>query len=83
MPRIPVTLPKTGDTADTVVVLEWLAAVGDHLAAGQGLVRVETAKVQVEIPAPAAGTLLQLLVAVDDEIGVGTPLAVIDTTGPA
>ena len=81
MPHIPVTLPKTGDTAGTVVILEWLAAVDDAVAQGQGLLRVETAKVEVEIPAPVAGTLVQLLVAVDDEVAVGTPLAVIDTAG--
>ena len=73
-----VTLPKTGDTADTVVLLEWLAAPGDRLTNGQPLVRVETAKVEVEIPAPAAGTLLAQLAGVDDEVGVGEPLAEID-----
>jgi pyruvate/2-oxoglutarate dehydrogenase complex dihydrolipoamide acyltransferase (E2) component len=73
-----VTLPKTGDTADTVVLLEWLAVPGDRVADGQPLVRVETAKVEVEIPAPAAGTLLAQLAAVDDEIAVGDPLAEID-----
>jgi pyruvate/2-oxoglutarate dehydrogenase complex dihydrolipoamide acyltransferase (E2) component len=73
-----VTLPKTGDTADTVVLLEWLVVPGDRVADGQPLVRVETAKVEVEIPAPAAGTLLAQLAAVDDEVAVGDPLAEID-----
>lgn len=79
MPRTTLTLPKAGDTADSVVVLEWLAAVGDRLDAGASLLRVETAKVDVEIPMPSAGVLVQMLVEVDDEIDVGTPLAVIDT----
>ena len=83
MPRISVKLPKTGDTADTVVVLQWLADIGDQVAEGTPLLNVETSKVEVEIPAPAAGTLVQQLVAVDDEIGVGTPLAVIETPDPA
>jgi pyruvate/2-oxoglutarate dehydrogenase complex dihydrolipoamide acyltransferase (E2) component len=73
-----VTLPKVGDTADTVVLLEWLAVPGDRLADGQPLVRVETAKVELEIPAPVGGTLLAQLADVDDEIAVGDPLAEID-----
>jgi pyruvate/2-oxoglutarate dehydrogenase complex dihydrolipoamide acyltransferase (E2) component len=72
------TVPKIGDTADTVVLLEWLAAPGDRLTANQPLVRVETAKVEVEIPAPVAGRLRTQLAAVDDEIAVGDPLAEID-----
>lgn len=79
MPHTTLTLPKTGDTADSVVVLEWLAGVGDRLTAGEPVLRVETAKVDVEIPMPHAGVLVQMLVEVDDEINVGTPLAVIET----
>jgi pyruvate/2-oxoglutarate dehydrogenase complex dihydrolipoamide acyltransferase (E2) component len=72
------TLPKIGDTADSVVIVEWLAAPGDRLVAGQALVRVETAKAEVEIPAAAGGTLVRTLAAVDDEIEVGAALAVIE-----
>lgn len=73
------TLPKIGDTTDAVVIVEWLAAPGDRLVAGQPLVRVETAKAEVEIPAPAGGTLMRALAAVDEELEVGAPLAVIET----
>jgi len=72
------TVPKLGDTADSVVVVEWLAAPGDRLEAGRPLLRVETAKVEVEIPAPVDGILVEILAEVDDELEVGTALAVID-----
>lgn len=70
-------LERLGDTVDEVVVLEWLVAPGDVVHAGAPLVRVETDKVEVEIASPHAGTVSDLLVAVDDEIATGTPLCTI------
>lgn len=72
------TVPKLGDTADSVVIVEWMVARDDRVEVGQPLLRVETAKVEVEIPAPASGTLVEVLAGVDDELEVGAPLAVID-----
>jgi pyruvate/2-oxoglutarate dehydrogenase complex dihydrolipoamide acyltransferase (E2) component len=45
------------------------------------LLRVETDKALVEVPSPVAGTLVEQLVALEDEIDIGAPIAVID--GPA
>ena len=61
-----------GETVDEVVVLEWLVAVGDQVAAGDALLSVETDKVDVEVPAPFAGRVIELVVAPDDEIVTGT-----------
>lgn len=75
--RFTVKLPKLGDTTEEVVVLEWLAEVGDTVAAGDDLLRVETDKVDSDVPSPVSGTLAEHLVAVDDEVGIGAPIAII------
>ena len=72
--RHTVKLPSLSDTADEVLVAEWLAAVGDPL------VMAETDKVEVEVPSPVAGRLAEQLVGEEDEITVGTPIAVIEST---
>ena len=49
------------------------------VSAGDTLMTVETDKVEAELPSPVAGTVVELLVAVDDEVEVGTPVCAIDT----
>lgn len=78
MPRTTVKLPKTGDTTDEVVVLEWLVDVGSTVSESDPILRVETDKVDVELPAPVAGIIREHLVEAGDEIGVGTPICVIE-----
>lgn len=75
-----VKLPKLGDTADEVVVLEWLVEVGGHVRSSDPLLRVETSKVNADVPSPVSGVLAERLVQPGEEIGVGTPLAVVEST---
>ena len=77
--RAKVKLQKMGDTVDEVVVLEWTVGVGDTVAEEDTLMRVETDKIDVDVPSPVAGTVVELLVAVDDEVSVGTPICTIET----
>lgn len=72
-------MPRAADTVDEVMVSEWVVAVGAAVAAGDPILRVETDKALVEVPSPVAGTLVEQLVAVDDEIATGTPIAVIES----
>lgn len=76
--RVTVKLPKLGETINEVVVLEWLKDVGDDVAENEPLLSVDTAKVESEVPAPVSGRVVELLVAPDDEITTGSPLAVIE-----
>lgn len=75
-----VNLPVLGDTTKYAVIVEWLVNVGDHVNEGETLMRVETDKAVVEVPSPVSGSLLEQLVALEDEIDVGAPIAVIDGT---
>ncbi|TDE09860.1 biotin/lipoyl-containing protein [Jiangella asiatica] len=75
--RVTVKLPRLGETVDEAVVLEWYKQVGDEVAENEPLLAVDTAKVQSDVPAPVRGQLTEQLVAPDDEVTTGTPIAVI------
>jgi 2-oxoglutarate dehydrogenase E2 component (dihydrolipoamide succinyltransferase) len=76
--RITVKLPVLGDTTQTGVIAEWLVNVGDSVDENQPLVSVESDKAVVDVPSPVAGILLEQLVAPQDEVEVGAPIAVIN-----
>lgn len=76
-----VTLPKLGESIVGATVVQWLKKEGDTVALDEPLLEVATDKVNSEIPSPVAGILKEILVAVDDEIEVGAPLAIIIATG--
>ncbi len=68
-------MPEMGESVTEGIVLEWHVAEGDFVREGDTVVEVSTDKVDAEVPAPADGTITKLLVAVDDEVPVGTPMA--------
>jgi 2-oxoglutarate dehydrogenase E2 component (dihydrolipoamide succinyltransferase) len=70
-----VKLPVLGDTTKVAVIAEWLVDVGDRIEVGTPLMSVETDKVTVEVPSPVAGTLSERLVAEQDEVIIGAPIA--------
>ena len=71
-------MPKVGDAVDEVVITEIAAQVGAKVAEGQTLFTVETDKTQVEIPAPFAGTVIEILIAVNDDVKTGAPTLVLE-----
>lgn len=77
--RHKIKMPKLGDTAGTVVIVEWSVDVGDKVAEGDTLVTVETDKVGADVPSPLAGTVVEHLVAPDDEVAVGAPIAIVES----
>ncbi|WP_086681762.1 2-oxoglutarate dehydrogenase, E2 component, dihydrolipoamide succinyltransferase, partial [Streptomyces pseudogriseolus] len=64
-------------------VTRWLKSVGDTVEADEPLLEVSTDKVDTEIPAPASGTLLEIVVGEDETAEVGAKLAVIGEAGAA
>src|ERR1700732_141229 len=56
-------------------ILRWCKAVGDSVAKDEPLVELETDKVTVEIPAPASGTLIEVLKPVNAEVSPDEVLA--------
>jgi 2-oxoglutarate dehydrogenase E2 component (dihydrolipoamide succinyltransferase) len=69
-----VLVPPNGE-GTRATVLRWCKAVGDTVIKDEPLVELETDKVTVEIPAPADGTLIEVLKAVNAEVNPDEVLA--------
>lgn len=74
-------VPDVG--GDEVEVIEICFAVGDSLEADEGIVTVETDKASMDIPAPVAGQLTALNVAVGDKIKEGDLIGEMKVSGGA
>jgi pyruvate dehydrogenase E2 component (dihydrolipoamide acetyltransferase) len=77
----PVTLPALGESVTEGTVTRWLKQVGDTVNVDEPLLEISTDKVDTEIPSPVAGVLLEIKVAEDETVEVGTELAVIGQAG--
>jgi 2-oxoglutarate dehydrogenase E2 component (dihydrolipoamide succinyltransferase) len=64
-------------------VVRWLKAVGDAVAADEPLLEISTDKVDTEIPAPVAGTLVEITAGDDATVAVGGQLGLIATGAAA
>ena len=74
----PLTVPDLGG-AEQVEVIEILVAVGDQVAAEEGIIVLETDKATMEIPSPLEGTLSSISVKVGDKLNEGDQYAEIET----
>ncbi|MGP1833538.1 pyruvate dehydrogenase complex dihydrolipoyllysine-residue acetyltransferase [Shewanella frigidimarina] len=68
---------------DAVQVIEICAAVGDYLEKEASIITVESDKATMDIPAPFAGTLAELKIAVGDTVSEGTLIAMISAANAA
>jgi 2-oxoglutarate dehydrogenase E2 component (dihydrolipoamide succinyltransferase) len=78
-----VVMPQLGETVREGAISIWHKRVGDAVRPEEPLFEVETDKVTVDVPAPAAGVLVEILVPVGERVEVGTRLAVIRVDGEA
>ena len=77
-----VIVPKTGGLYTTkVTVIAWLKNEGQRVEKGESLVTLETEKVTYELPAPASGVLLKILVPEGSDAYVGQPIGYIGEPG--
>lgn len=79
---IEVTVPDIGDASD-VDIIEVLVAVGDELEEEQGLITLETDKATMDVPAPQAGVVKELKVAVGDKVSQGSLVLMMEVAGAA
>lgn len=80
--RVEVRLPQWGMGMTEGEVVEWLKQIGDPVTEGEGLVEIETAKVNETLESPATGTVTEILAEVGTVIEVRAVLAVIETEQP-
>ncbi|MEQ8968028.1 MAG: alpha/beta fold hydrolase [Azospirillaceae bacterium] len=81
MGRRTLTLPRLGETMEEGRVSAWTVEIGADFARGDTLLEVETDKTVVEVPALAAGRLLERLAGPGDTVAVGAPIAVVEAEG--
>jgi len=72
-----VTLPSLGESVTEGIVTRWLKNVGDVVLRDEPLLEISTDKVDSEMPSPAAGVLLKIVVPEGDTAAVGAVVAVI------
>jgi len=76
-----VLVPRLGEGVDEVTVTKWLKQVGDSVNELEPLLEVNTDKVDTEIPAPASGTVLKIVMQEGTPAKVGQVLAFIGKPG--
>jgi len=74
-------MPQLGLTMETGTILQWLKAEGERVEKGQPVVLIQTDKVEYEVEAPAAGTVLRIAVKEGAELPVGSLMGVIGQPG--
>ncbi|HAW47581.1 MAG TPA: dihydrolipoamide succinyltransferase, partial [Roseovarius sp.] len=72
-----VRVPTLGESVSEATVATWFKKPGDSVAVDEMLCELETDKVTVEVPAPAAGTLGEIVAQEGETVGVDALLATI------
>ena len=78
-----VRVPTLGESVTEATVATWFKKPGEAVAQDEMLCELETDKVTVEVPAPAAGTLAEIVANEGDTVGVDALLANITANGAA
>lgn len=81
-----ITMPQAAEGLESATILDVKVKPGDTVAAGQVLLEIEAEKSTVELPAPSAGRIAQVLVKKGDEVPVGKTLFLLEdgvAVGPA
>jgi len=78
-----VIMPQLGESVVEGTVSKWLKGEGQTVAEFEPLLEINTDKVDTEIPSPAGGVLLKVLVPEGQTVQAGTVLAVIGAAGEA
>ena len=81
MAIVEVKVPQLSESVAEATMLQWKKKVGESVAIDEILIDVETDKVVLEVPAPAAGVLVELLVADGGTVIAEQLIARIDTEG--
>ncbi|CAN1509075.1 AceF Pyruvate/2-oxoglutarate dehydrogenase complex, dihydrolipoamide acyltransferase (E2) component, and related enzymes [Burkholderiaceae bacterium] len=81
MSIVEVKVPQLSESVAEATMLQWKKKAGDTVSADEILIEIETDKVVLEVPAPAAGVLSEILVADGGTVIAEQLIARIDTEG--
>jgi pyruvate dehydrogenase E2 component (dihydrolipoyllysine-residue acetyltransferase) len=71
---IDIVMPQMGVSVSEGTITRWLKQEGDSVEADEPLLEISTDKVDTEVPSPATGTLVQILVQEGETVDVGTKI---------
>jgi 2-oxoglutarate dehydrogenase E2 component (dihydrolipoamide succinyltransferase) len=80
---VEIKVPALGESVTSATVARWMKQPGEAVAADEPLVELETDKVTVEVPAPAAGVLAEIVAKDGAEVEVGALLGTLAEGGAA
>jgi 2-oxoglutarate dehydrogenase E2 component (dihydrolipoamide succinyltransferase) len=83
MAIVDVKVPQLSESVAEATLLQWKKKVGDTVAADEILIEIETDKVVLEVPAPAAGVLAEIVVGDGGTVVSEQVIARVDTEGKA
>ena len=83
MAIVEVKVPQLSESVAEATLLQWKKKAGEAVAADEILIEIETDKVVLEVPAPAAGVMAELVVANGGTVVSDQLIARIDTEGKA
>jgi 2-oxoglutarate dehydrogenase E2 component (dihydrolipoamide succinyltransferase) len=83
MAIVEVKVPQLSESVAEATMLNWKKKVGDLVAIDEILIEIETDKVVLEVPAPAAGVLAELVIGDGATVAAEQLIARIDTEGKA
>ena len=72
---IDIVTPTAGESVSEGTLVEWHVAAGDAVTDGQAIAEISTDKIDVELPAPSAGTITEVLVDEGATVSVGQVIA--------
>ncbi len=72
---IDIVTPTGGESVTEGTILEWAVKVGDQVKDGDTVVEISTDKVDMELPAPASGTIIEILADEGETVSVGQVIA--------
>ncbi|WP_426338997.1 2-oxoglutarate dehydrogenase complex dihydrolipoyllysine-residue succinyltransferase [Pseudoduganella sp. S-14] len=83
MAQIEVKVPQLSESVAEATLLSWHKKVGEAVARDENMIDIETDKVVLELPAPAAGVVVQVIKADGATVVAGEVIAIIDTEAAA
>ncbi|MFL6676687.1 MAG: 2-oxoglutarate dehydrogenase complex dihydrolipoyllysine-residue succinyltransferase [Massilia sp.] len=83
MAQIEVKVPQLSESVAEATLLSWHKKVGEPVARDENMIDIETDKVVLELPAPAAGVIVQLIKSDGATVVAGETIAIIDTEASA
>jgi len=83
MAQIEVKVPQLSESVAEATLLSWHKKVGEAVSRDENLIDIETDKVVLELPAPAAGVIVQIIKNDGSTVVAGEVIAIIDTEASA